>query len=296
MLGDKMVNDYRFIKAYQADNTYRNYFNELAQSVFDLNFEDWYQNGYWTEKYIPYSFLHNDKIVANVSVSPMKFMHNGMVRNYIQLGTVMTEEAYRNQGLIRHLMEEVDSDFGKSGDGFFLFANETVLDFYPKFGYGRIMEHSFYKHSDNLSEMTAKNIPMNTKSDFKLLEAAVMNSCCQSSLWMLENMELIMFYVTKFMYKNVYEVKDQNAYVIAELDQGDLFIHQIFSPEEVNLDKIIASFGKEVKKVTLGFTPLDKNGFQWEESIDDDTVLYGKGSSLSEIGEFKQRIPILSHT
>ncbi len=291
-----MENDYRFIQAYQADNTYRKSFNELAQSVFELSFEDWYQNGYWTGKYIPYSFLHNDRIVANVSVSPMKFMHNGKIRNYIQLGTVMTDEAYRNQGLIRRLMEEVDSDFGKRVDGFFLFANETVLDFYPKFGYKRMTEHSFYKYPNNLSEMSAKKIPMNSKEDFKLLETAVINSCAQSSLCMLENMELIMFYATQFMSENVYEVKTQNAYVIAEFDEGDLFIDQIFSPDKVNLDEIIASFGKEVKKVTLGFTPLDKDGFLWEESMDDDTVLYGKGSSLIELEGVKQRIPTLSHT
>ncbi|RKD32653.1 GNAT family N-acetyltransferase [Lacrimispora algidixylanolytica] len=289
-----MENDYRFIKAYQADNTYRKSFNELAQSVFELSFEDWYQNGYWTGKYIPYSFLHNDKVVANVSVSPMKFMHNGKKRNYVQLGTVMTDEAYRNQGLIRRLMEEVDSDFGKSADGFFLFANETVLDFYPKFGYKKMEEHSFYKYPNNLSEMTAMKIPMKSKEDYKILEAAVINSCAQSSLWMLENMELVMFYATQFMSENVYEVK--NAYVIAELDEGDLFIDQIFAPDKVNLDEIIASFGKEVKKVTLGFTPLDKDGFLWEESMDEDTVLYGKGSSLIELEGLKQRIPTLSHT
>ncbi len=291
-----MENDYRFIKGYQADNTYRKSFNELAQSVFELNFEGWYQNGYWTGKYIPYSFLHNDKVVANVSVSPMKFMHNGKIRNYIQLGTVMTDGAYRNQGLIRRLMEEVDSDFGKSADGFFLFANETVLDFYPKFGYKKMVEHSFYQYPNNQCEMTAMEIPMKSKEDYKLLEAAVINSCAQSSLWMLENMELVMFYATQFMSENIYEVKNQNAYVIAELDEGDLFIDQIFAPNKVNLDEIIASFGTEVKKVTLGFTPLDTDGFLWEESMDEDTILHGKGSSLIELEGLKQRIPTLSHT
>jgi hypothetical protein len=64
----------------------------------------------------------------------------------------------------------------------------------------------------------------------------------------------------------------------------------------VNLDEIIASFGKEVKKVTLGFTPLDTDGFLWEESMDEDTILHGKGSSLIELEGLKQRIPTLSHT
>jgi GNAT superfamily N-acetyltransferase len=291
-----MKDNYTFIKAYQSDNAYRKSFNELAQTVFDINFESWYQNGYWTEKYIPYSFLHNDKVIANVSVSPMKFVHNGIVKNYVQLGTVMTEEAYRNQGLIRRLIHEVDSDYSNKVDGFFLFANETVLDFYPKFGYERVKEHSFYQHTDIDCEMTARRVPMKTREDFKLLEAAVNNSCIQSSFWMIENMELVMFYATNFMNENVFEMKDQNAYAIAELDQGELFLHQVFSPEKVNLERIVASFGKEVKKVTLGFTPLEETGFQWEESRDEDTVLYGKGSSLVDMVQWKQRISTLSHT
>ena len=291
-----MKDNYTFIKAYQSDNAYRKSLNELAQTAFDINFEDWYQNGYWTDKYIPYSFLHNDKVIANVSVSPMKFMHNGIVKNYVQLGTVMTEEAYRNKGLIRRLIQEVDSDFSNKVDGFFLFANETVLDFYPKFGYERVKEHSFYQHIDIECEMTARRAPMKTREDFKLLEAAVNNSCMQSSFWMIENMELVMFYATNFMKENVYEIKDQNAYAIAELDKGELFLHQVYSPERVNLERIITSFGKGVKKVTLGFTPLEETGFQWEESRDEDTVLYGKGSSLVDMVQWKQRIPTLSHT
>ena len=291
-----MKENYTFIKAYQSDNAYRKSFNELAQTVFDINFEDWYQNGYWTEKYIPYSFLHKDKVIANVSISPMKFVHNGIERSYVQLGTVMTDEAYRNQGLIRRLIHEVDSDYSNKVDGFFLFANETVLDFYPKFGYERVKEHSFYQHTDIDCEMTARRVPMKTREDFKLLEAAVNNSCMQSSFWMIENMELVMFYATNFMNQNVFEMKDQNAYAIAELDQGELFLYQVFSPEKVNLERIIASFGKEVKKVTLGFTPLEEAGFQWEESRDEDTVLYGKGSSLVDMVQWKQRIPTLSHT
>lgn len=33
----------------------RRSFNTLAKETFGLSFETWYQNGYWGEKYIPYS-------------------------------------------------------------------------------------------------------------------------------------------------------------------------------------------------------------------------------------------------
>lgn len=44
---------YSFLKGYQNESKYRLAFNNLAKKVFGISFEDWYQSGYWNEKYIP---------------------------------------------------------------------------------------------------------------------------------------------------------------------------------------------------------------------------------------------------
>ena len=291
-----MEKNYRFIKAYQDEETVRKSFNQLAQSVFDLDFEDWYEHGYWKNKYIPYSFLDGDQVIANVSVSPMKFMHNGVVRNYIQLGTVMTRESYRNQGLIRMLIKKIESDYMDKADGWFLFANDRVLNFYTKFGYQSSKEYNASKEVNIHTEMTAEKVPMKGMEDWKRFQEFIESSDIQSSLWMQENMELIMFYATKFLAGNVYLVKSQNAYVIAELKKGVLFLHQIFSPQKINIDDIASAFGKDVKKVVLGFSPLETEGFEFDEIMEKDTTLFVKGTLTSTIETFHQRIPTLSHT
>lgn len=125
-----MNDNYKLIKAYQNNDVIRGSFNDLAQSVYGLDFEDWYQNGYWSDNYIPYSILDDDRVVANVSVNPMKFLNNGKVMNFIQLGTVMSCKSNRNQGLIRQLINEVERDYENKVDGYFLFANESVLEFF----------------------------------------------------------------------------------------------------------------------------------------------------------------------
>ena len=53
----------------------------------------------------------------------------------------MTDEKYRNRGLIRQIMEEIDKDYSEIVDGIFLFANDEVLDFYPKFGFQKSGEY-----------------------------------------------------------------------------------------------------------------------------------------------------------
>ncbi len=51
-----------FIKDYAANDLLRKSLNELAVKTFGLDFEDWYQNGYWGDNYIPYSFLDSRQV------------------------------------------------------------------------------------------------------------------------------------------------------------------------------------------------------------------------------------------
>ena len=68
----------------------RKSFNELAALVFGIHFEEWYQRGYWTNRYIPFIFAEGDKVVANVSVNVLDFVINGERKKAIPLGTVMS--------------------------------------------------------------------------------------------------------------------------------------------------------------------------------------------------------------
>lgn len=72
---------------------------------------EWFQNGFWGEKYIPCSLVDGEKVIANVSVNRMDFNLDGIEKHYIQLGTVMTDKAYRGQGLSRYLMEKVIEEY-----------------------------------------------------------------------------------------------------------------------------------------------------------------------------------------
>ena len=47
----------QIIKGYRNDDALRGSFDRLAQRTFDLAFEDWYQNGFWGDDYIPYSVV-----------------------------------------------------------------------------------------------------------------------------------------------------------------------------------------------------------------------------------------------
>lgn len=69
-----------------------------------------------------------------MSVNRTDVVVDGARRRIYQLGTVMTEESRRRRGLIRTIMEEVEKDL-MDADGVYLFANDSVVEFYPKFGF-----------------------------------------------------------------------------------------------------------------------------------------------------------------
>ena len=93
------------IKDYRDNAVLRRSFNELAGKTFGLDFEDWYQNGFWEDAYNPYSVVENGRVIANVSVNITDMLFDGSVRHFLQLGTVMTEETRRHQGCIRAIID-----------------------------------------------------------------------------------------------------------------------------------------------------------------------------------------------
>nr|WP_307897013.1 GNAT family N-acetyltransferase [Clostridium botulinum] len=153
-----LINDKKYSCAcnYRDDSILRNSFNTLTEKTYGFNFKQWYEDGYWGDKYIPYSLLDGDNVVSNVSVNIIDFLILGEEKRYVQIGTVMTDEEYRGQGLCRTLMERVIKEWEDKCDLIYLFANDSVLDFYPKFGFDKCDEYQ-YAINKNKKEEARKN-------------------------------------------------------------------------------------------------------------------------------------------
>lgn len=283
------------IKNYRDNAALRQSFNELAAKTFGLNFEDWYQNGFWGDNYNPYSIVAEGKVVANVSVNKTDMVMDGQIKHFLQLGTVMTDEAYRNQGLSRKIMEAIFADFDGKTDGFYLFGNDSVLNFYPKFGFRKAPEYQYTRKVSNTGACQLEKVIMDNRAAWELLMNAMKQNAFRGKFDMVNNPELIMFYVTKFMQENVYYHKPTDTYVIAEMDEGNLFIHNVFSASLTELDEVIALFGEEIKEVTLGFVPVDTEKYEVMEFHEEDCTFFIKGEETAVMEKDRLRIPSLSH-
>ncbi len=280
------------VKNYRTNDTLRASFNKLTNETFGFDFNDWYNNGYWNDNYIPYSIIIDNEIAANVSVNIMNFNDNGIIRHFIQLGTVMTKPEYRNKGLIRILMNEIENDY-PDVDGTFLFANDEVLEFYKKFGFTEANEYQYSKNVTITNEASAVKAPMNDKSDWDKVKAAIDESTPNGAFEFVGNSDLNMFYLSSFMRESVYKIGD--SIVIADKDGGELTIHGVFSKEPADLESVINAFGSEVKTVKLCFTPKNTIGYTLTLYKEEDCTLFVKGEALTNFSSERKIFPTLSH-
>lgn len=292
----------RYTTAVKDDATLRKSFNELTQQVFGFDFENWYQSGHWGDLYIPHVLVDSEKVVSNVSVNLMQFAVDGTTKNYIQIGTVMTDSEYRGQGLNREIMERILEEYTGKVDGIYLFGNDSVLDYYPKFGFKPAKEYEYY-----LPCSADKKIPSYTLEKVNLADESqctrlyhMITSCTSANtendaLYMNENLGLYQFWFAADCGDSIYYLPQIDAYVIADLQEQTLHINQVWSKKIIDPARLAASFGSDVTETVLGFTPAQKENLLVREHKEEDCTLFILGEDLTRIERDKMMFPILSH-
>lgn len=287
------IMNYSIEKNYRNNDVLRASFNRLAEKTFGLNFENWYQNGFWKDNYIPYSVVIDGEVVSNVSVNACNMNYKGRIVKLIQLGTIMTDNDYRGKGYARALMEEVIKDYDGKVDGIYLFANDSVLEFYPKFGFKEAKEYQYTKEVTISDECKAQNIPLKGKDDFdraiKILDTNEQNA----QLYMVGNSGLYMFYLSQFMTENLFYIEECGSYAIAEMEDDTLILHTIIGNGAV--DEVIRAFGSQVKKAVLCFTPKDTDGFEKSELHEEDTTFFVQGKFFEENHNEEYMMQAITH-
>ena len=273
----------------------RRSFCELSKKVFGLDFEPWYQGGYWGELYIPHALMDGNAVVSNISVNVLDMQVNDCKRRFVQLGTVMTDSAYRGQGLSRWLMDTVLSSWKDRCDGVFLFANSSVLEFYPKFGFESVAEYQFEKYSGK-RQCAFRKLDMDISYDKQILLGHYQRSNPYSALTMENNEGLLMFYCSQFLKDDVYYIEEYDTVIVAEQDSERLLCHDIFSDKRCELDNILGGLiDSNRKKIVLGFTPKDVSGWNMSEIRDDDSTLFLLSRKYNPFETANMMLPSLSH-
>lgn len=279
----------------REDAELREGFFDLARQVFGLDFDSWYQAGWWTDRYLPHLLTVDGQAAANVSVNLIDTQRCGAPRRYIQLGTVMTAPAFRGRGLGRRVMEAVLDQWRDRCDGMYLYANDGALDFYPKFGFRPAQEYLHIRPLEGGRDGT-EALDVGAPAGLALLRSHYAMGNPFSALPMADNFGLLMFYCGSFLKGCVWFVPEQDAVVIAERRGNELLCHDIFCPPGRDLEAILlAAAGPETERAALGFTPLDTSRWAVQPLCEEDTALFVLEGKEDPFAAAPCRMPSLSH-
>ncbi|MGE6666933.1 GNAT family N-acetyltransferase [Paenibacillus xylanexedens] len=213
-----------FMKNYKNNEVLRKSFFELAVNTFEINFEDWYRQGYWGERYIPYSYVDGDQVIANVSVNILELIIHGEKKKAIQIGTVMTHPDYRGKGLSTRLMNKVLEEYENKYDYMYLFANESVLDFYPKFGFKPVEEHLFsmnYTAKKSPEPANIRKLNVTNAEDLRLIQKLASERLPVSRHFATQHAQgILMFYCLNVFSDDIYYLENENIIVIYQKEES----------------------------------------------------------------------------
>ncbi|MBD3107542.1 GNAT family N-acetyltransferase [Bacillus sp. AGMB 02131] len=270
---------YQLISDYKHNETYKRSFNELAKRVFGIDFKQWYEKGCWNDNYICYSYVAGEKVIANASINKMTIVQNGSEFKAIQIGTVMTHPDYRNQGLSGKLMEHIIAKYEQDYDFIYLFANETVLDFYPKFGFETMQESNFSLSISDLKRQPSalRQLHADNPEDFELMKKfAEKRVPVSSRLGVKNNEHLLMFYLILVFADDIFYIEEEEAIVIFTQAEGELHLFDVISKSKTDLRAVLRRIAAdETEIVHFYFIPDDElEGVSVEKKTERNDTLF----------------------
>jgi predicted N-acetyltransferase YhbS len=232
-------------------------FLRFIPRVFPIDFRSWYAIGGWTDAYTVFALLDGDEVVASAASSRMECVVHGRTVFGHQLGAVGVSPEHRGRGLGRMVMESLLARLA-SDDLTFLFANESVLDFYPRFGFRRVQEHLFGAEVDivpsrhRLHPLAADQLAHHAliaevgRIAEPVTEYFGARDYGHSAAWYLSNFYSDCFYYTP----------GDDAVIVAKQAGDVLHVIDVIAPEQVDLDALLPHIvSAPVRRLELGFTP-----------------------------------------
>jgi len=289
----------KLIENYRDDIALRKSFFSLVKQVFGgLDFEPWYKMGFWTDDYVPFSFIEDHRIVANVSASRMQMIYKGESIRGIQFGTVSTLPEYRNKGYSRQLMNHVLEKYLKETDIFFLFANETVTDFYPKFGMKHQLEYLYNKTSGIPAVCPQQEkLNLSNKKHLQLIKEMEKNRLPLTKTLTARNYGFITFWhMLNVFPEDIYYLGDEELIVIYTVENDVLHIWDMIYTKLPESEKWISSIlpNDTISSILFHFPP-DQLEFSYDEEITDpESLMFIRDLYIPE--DFHFKYPVTAQT
>lgn len=233
------------------DKNYQRMLNRLLKDIF-LDFQFFYDLDLWNENYESYSIIKDGEIISNICVFKTKLLFKGSEYLALSIGAVATREEYRGKGFSRILLEHIIEKYRDVP--MYLYANETVLDFYPKFGFKSAYERLPVYECELNNKIEPKKLGYDDPKVWNHVFNRV-NFCKELDCFNTATTNIFHIY-WGYLKECIYEIPELETVLIAEKKGTTLKIIGVFSLKETSFSEFLACLPfSNVKKIEFGFMP-----------------------------------------
>lgn len=250
--------------------------NDLMLDTFGFSFETWHQEGHWSQDYTCYSILEDGSMIANAGVYRMEMLIAGAPKTCYQIGAVATHKTRRGEGLSRHIMNFILDQH--PGETFFLCANQSVLEFYPRFGFRPLQERQPWSEHC-LENPRPGMVRLDIVSDRQTIDAYLQHRSVYSNHVDCSNAAPVQwFHLLTAFADHVYAIPALKTMLVAEQDGHVLNLYDVCATAPVHFIDIAPYLAfDDTREIRFGFNP-DWLGIEPQcRELDDDSTLFVRG-------------------
>jgi GNAT superfamily N-acetyltransferase len=248
----------QFLTITDRDRQWHDAFIEYVPKVFPrASFRRWCELGGWKDDYVAFALAEGANIVANASLQRMKIVVHGRSITGWQLGAVGVLPQWRGQGLQRRILHNLLDSIDEK-DIVFLFANDTVLDFYPLFGFKRVVESVFAAdQSVQPAGAPLRMLSIDREEDRALLAAVAADAEPTTRTFAARDYGgILLWYWANFYDGCFYYCDADDAIIVAEHDGATLRICDVLARTRFDLRSYLPRVAKAAaQRIEFGFTP-----------------------------------------
>jgi hypothetical protein len=183
---------------------------------------------------VPFALFENGRALSILNATSSTLLLGDHRIRAVQFGTVATDPQFRHRGLSRRLIQEVINQYRATADLFFLYANDSVLDFYPKLGFERVEETQFIlplkpQTGNRLRKLDPK-VPADRKLIFNRFDRRIpLSGVCGIDDYRL----LAKWYALTFFAENLWYRQDADVLLVASAEDSRILIQDVVTPNPV---------------------------------------------------------------
>lgn len=219
------------------------------------SFERWIDWGEWGADYRALALVRDDEIVAGVGLTRMTLLLEGVALEAWQLGAVGCRPEWRSLGYARTAMRAALERIGAAPA--LLYANPTVMDFYPRFGFAHHEETAFW-----VDQTVVPRGPLAPQLDWQDVGTrALVHELSTNGVSVTERFgargygPVISWYAANGFARSLRQLAPRTL-VVAGVEQDTLYVDDIMTDGVFDLAPVLPRLTEvPVKRICFGFSP-----------------------------------------